>query len=131
MQVAFARLLQQRFERTAAVEVIQSKKIAHAFSPGFTSTPIFSKLEFTQFRTDTLFDILKVTTSFATHVSEGATTGSWLASTNDPEVVGKGKGGRYFDRCVARMSSIDLLDQETLDRLWIRWQADAGIEWSS
>lgn len=131
MQVAFARLLQQRFDRNAAAEGVQNRKVAHAFSPGFTSTPIFGKFEFTNFRTDMLFDLLKITTVLATNVKEGAATGSWLASTDDDEVIGKGKGGRYFERCVARMSSVDLLEQERLDRLWIRWQADAGIEWLS
>ena len=129
MQCAFARALQARFERKARDAGILNRKVVHAFTPGFTATPIFGKCEVRSLVSDPAFAILKATTVLATHVSEGAATGTWLASTDDGDVVGPGQGGRYWDRCVPRMSKADLLGDETIDRLWLRWEADAGIEW--
>ena len=62
-------------------------------------------------------------------MQQGALTGVWLASTHDAEVVGQGRGGGYWDRLTRRVSKMDLLSQEMLDRLWVRWEADAGVEW--
>lgn len=132
MQCAFAKLLTQRWARQAAETGGESgRRISHSFTPGFTSTPIFAKTEATStLFSDPLFYLLRVTyTVLATPVQQGALTGVWLASTDDAEVVGDGKGGGYWDRMTRRISKVDLLSQETLDRMWIRWEADAGVEW--
>lgn len=129
MQCAFARSLQLHFDQQAARRGLVKRRVVHSFTPGFTFTPIFQKFEIKSLWTDPGFALLKATTQFATDVSEGAATGSWLASTDDPEVVSEGKGGRYWDRCVPRLGTADLLNKDILDRLWTRWEADAGVEW--
>ncbi len=130
MQCAFAKLLAQRWARQAKQSGRPSNLIAHSFTPGFTSTPIFTKFDLPNFSSDPVFWFLKVTYKLAaTSVQQGALTGVWLASTNDPDVIGEGKTGAYWDRMTRRISKTDLLSQETLDRMWIRWEADAGIEW--
>lgn len=131
MQCAFAKLLAQRWARQAAETGKPCKMTSHSFTPGFTSTPIFSKsAETNTLTSDPLFYFLRMTyTLLALPVQQGALTGVWLASTNNVEVVGDGKGGGYWDRMTQRVSRVDLLGQETLNRMWIRWEADVGIEW--
>ena len=131
MQCAFAKLLTQRWARQSKETGQPRKLISHSFSPGFTSTPIFSKgAETSSLLSDPIFYLLRVTYNvLATPVQQGSLTGVWLASTNDAEVIGDGKGGAYWDRMTRRIPKIDLLSQETLDRMWIRWEADADIEW--
>ncbi|KAL9098526.1 MAG: hypothetical protein Q9163_005833 [Psora crenata] len=129
MQVVFAKLLQRRWDRLANESGNLNHRTAHTFSPGFTFTPIFGKATVKYIWDDPLIWILCMTTAFATDVSEGAVTGVWLASTNDQSVVGEGMGGGYWDRMTRRMSKADILSTETLERMWIRWEADAGIEW--
>ena len=130
MQCAFAKLLTQHWARQSKQSGKPCKMIAHSFTPGFTSTPIFSKIDLPSYASDPMFWLLKATENIvATPVQQGALTGVWLASTTDTEVVGEEKGGAYWDRMTRRLAKTDLLDQETLDRLWIRWEADAGVEW--
>lgn len=130
MQCAFARLLTQRWARQAKDRGSPIKLISHSFTPGYTFTPIFTKIGGGEFWSDPLFWFLRVTyTTLATPVQQGALTGSWLASTDNVEVVGEGKSGAYWDRMTRRVSKVDLLSQDTLDRMWLRWEADAGIEW--
>ena len=129
MQVAFAKLLQQRFDRKANEAGTKSRRILHSFTPGFTMTPIFSKVTVRSVMEDPIWWVLQVTTTLATHVAQGTATGVWLATTQDEDVVGEGKGGAYWDRMTRRVSKVDVMDWETVDRLWIRWEADAGIEW--
>jgi NAD(P)-dependent dehydrogenase (short-subunit alcohol dehydrogenase family) len=129
MQAAFARLLQDHFDRKANEAGKQNRRVAHAFSPGFTHTPIFAKTTVKTIWDDPLFWILTVTTFLATDVSQGAATGVWLASTQDRDVVGRGMGGGYWDRMTRRLSSVDMMSKEKLERLWVRWEADAGVEW--
>ncbi|MCJ1280614.1 hypothetical protein MMC21_008443 [Puttea exsequens] len=129
MQVAFAKLLQRHFDRQAASAGYTARKIAHAFTPGFTFTPIFSKVTAQSLWEDPIFWVLKTATVFATDVSVGAATGVWLATTEDEGVVGVGKGGGYWDRMTRRVARVDVLDGEAVERLWVRWEADAGIEW--
>lgn len=38
-------------------------------------------------------------------------------------------GGSYWDLCVKRLSGADLMRGEVVDRLWLRWEADAGVVW--
>ena len=129
MQVAFAKLLQQRFDRKAKEAGTKSRRILHSFTPGYTMTPIFSKITVRSVMQDPIWWLLQVTTFLATHVAQGAATGVWLATTQDEDVAGEGKGGAYWDRMTRRVSKVDVMDWETVERLWIRWEADAGIEW--
>lgn len=129
MQVAFAKLLQQRFDRKANEFGAKSRRILHSFTPGFTMTPIFGKVTVRSVMEDPIWWVLQATTALATHVAQGAATGVWLATTQDEDVVGEGKGGGYWDRMTRRVSKVDVMDWETVERLWIRLEADAGIEW--
>ncbi|KAL9132542.1 MAG: hypothetical protein Q9175_006287 [Cornicularia normoerica] len=130
MQVAFAKLLQNHFDRKAAEGGIQNRRIAHAFSPGFTNTPILAKMAKVSFFEDPIFWLLKRTyTRVAVDASQGAATGVWLASTNDEAVVGPGMGGGYWDRMSRRLSNVDMMSREQVERFWVRWEADAGVEW--
>ncbi|KAL8992436.1 MAG: hypothetical protein Q9169_007106 [Polycauliona sp. 2 TL-2023] len=129
MQVTFSRLLQQRFDRKAAESGQRSQRIVHSFSPGFASTPMVDKLNIRSFQEDPVWWVLQTIAIFATHPQQGAATGVWLASTQDEEVVGEAKGGGYWDRMTSRVSKIDVTKPEIGQRLWVRWEADAGIEW--
>ena len=130
MQVAFAKLLQGYFDRKAAEAGIQTRRIVHAFAPGFTITPIYDKCESPGFLVDPLFWLLKATyTVLAIDVSQGAATGVYLACSDDEAVVGADGGGAYWDRMTRRISKIDMMSKDTLERLWVRWEADAGVEW--
>lgn len=130
MQVAFAKLLQNLFDRKALEAGVQSRRIAHAFSPGLTFTPLFSKTPEKTFLEDPAFWLLKLTNNtLAMDVTQGAATGVWLACTNDKEVVGGGVGGGYWDRMTRRASKVDMMSRETMERFWVRWEADAGVEW--
>lgn len=130
MQVAFAKLLQQRWDRIARESGKPRHLTAHSFSPGFTYTPIFDKQQMKPFRDDPVFWMIKLLAdTLATTVDQGAATGVWLATTVADEVMGAGNAGHYWDRMSKRVSSADMLSQAVLDRLWIRWEADAGIQW--
>lgn len=129
MQCAFARSLQAKWENAAALNGTVNKRVAHCFTPSFTATPILAKNDVKSVFKEPLYALMQVGTVIATHISEGAATGTWLASTDDVQVVGEGVGGSYWDRMVKRMSTADLFGRDLLDRLWARWEADASIEW--
>ena len=129
MQVAFARLLQEHFDRSSAVNGKPNRRSAHAFSPGLTYTPMVANVKVKSPWDDPIFWSLKILGYVATDVSQGAATGVWLACTQDQNVIGSGNGGGYWDRMTRRLSKADMMDREVLERLWIRWEADAGIEW--
>ena len=114
MQVAFARLLQNHFDRKAAEAGVENRRVVHAFSPGLTFTPMTAKI---------------MVSALAVDVNQGAATGVWLASTDDDGVIGKGMGGGYWDRMTRRVSSVDMMSKEMVERFWVRWEADAGVEW--
>jgi NAD(P)-dependent dehydrogenase (short-subunit alcohol dehydrogenase family) len=127
MQCAFAKMAQKRFDGKASEG---TRRVVHAFTPGFTRTAIFGKTGVDKWREEPGFMFLKATEAvLATNVRQGAATGVYLASAEDEDVVGRGKGGRYWDRMCAKPCSVDLLDEETLSRMWKRWEADAGIHW--
>lgn len=132
MQCAMAKMLQSRWDAAAVNDSTADTKrrVAHSFSPGFTTTPIFGKMGVQTLKNEPLFAMMQALTVFATDVREGAATGSWLAFSNDQEVIGPSKGGRFWERCVPRMSTADLMSEELLRKLWKRWQVDAGIEWN-
>ena len=146
MQCAFARLLQQRWDKQASKSdadseqevVVKGRRTAHAFTPAFTMTPIFGKFQtgssfLVDLLKDPIFAMLAVTTFLATHVSQGAMTGLWLASAPAVEIAkqdtfGNGGGG-FWDRMARKVSIADVMSERFLARLWKRWEADAGIDW--
>lgn len=130
MQVAFAKLLQRHFDRKAVEAGLQNRRVVHAFSPGLTFTPIFGKIQENGFFDDPVFWLMRMTnTVVAVDVSQGAATGMYLACSDDEAVVGKAAGGFYWDRMTRRKSNIDIMSKDTVERLWVRWEADAGVEW--
>lgn len=129
MQVIFAKLLQKRWDAGAKVSGRLNNRVAHAFSPGFTMTPIFGKMTAQAFWNDPLYCVLKASTVLATDVSQGAATAVWLATTDDEAVVGQGAGGSFWEWMTRRLTKVDFMSLETLERFWIRWEADAGITW--
>ncbi|KAH6629382.1 hypothetical protein C7974DRAFT_433970 [Boeremia exigua] len=131
-QVLFANLLQRHFDtQSQASNGDGARRTAHAFTPGFTSTPIFGKLNVT-WRTwisDPLFAMLKLTEKWvAVDTDEGAKTGIWLATWGD--VLGTTKrGGAFWDRMQMRTSIVDLMDEKRTIREWELWGKDAEIMW--
>lgn len=129
MQVAFAKLLQERFDRQAKLIGAKDRKLVHSFTPGFTMTPIIGKVAVRSLLEDPIWWVLQATTVLATHVGQGAATAVWLATTQDEDVVAEGKGGVFWDRMTRMVSKVDIIDWETLERMWVRWEADAAVEW--
>ena len=130
MQVAFAKLLQDHFDRKAAETSVKDRRIVHAFGPGLVATPVFDKFPKPSFFRNPLYWILNLSmNALGLDVSQGAATGVWLACTEDEAVVGKGMGGAYWDRMARWLSSIDVMSKENVERFWVRWEADAGVEW--
>ena len=137
MQIAFAKLLQSRWDAAAKASGRTNERVVHAFSPGFTKTPGLPKMtplpiwkmSPLEVWEDRGFWLLGATTVLATDVSQGAATAVWLATTKDEAVAGKGMGGGYWERMTKRAATVDLMSTETLERFWIRWEADAGITW--
>ena len=131
MQVAFAALLQKRFDSNNSSKSTSptQKKTAHAFSPGYTYTPIFDKITSLPWYVDPGFWMLKACTALCIPTEQGAATGLWLATTDDADVVGTGKGGEYWDRCVTRSTRVGTLEPGVLERMWAVWEADTGAEW--
>ena len=125
MQAAFAHLLQQRFDTN-----LNNRRTAHTFVPGYTSTPIFDKTPTQPWYKDPFFWALKACTAICIPVDEGAATGLWLATTDDERVVGEGRGGECWDRCVKRSTAADVLSEKTLARMWKQWEIDVGAEWA-
>lgn len=107
------------------------RRTAHAFTPGFTDTPIFAKFAkaswYQDFIQDPRFALMRLGTALATDVEQGAATGVWLACAQDASIR-EGRGG-YWDRMRREFSVADRMSDEMLARLWTRWEKDAGIEW--
>lgn len=129
MQIVFAKLLQTRWDAAAKVSGRENERLAHAFSPGFTSTPALPRLKNLRIEGKFAFRVLSAATALATDISQGAATGVWLATTRDGAVAGEGMGGGYWERMTRRATKVDLMGTEMLERFWIRWEADAGISW--
>jgi NAD(P)-dependent dehydrogenase (short-subunit alcohol dehydrogenase family) len=134
-QVLFASLLQQHFSSSSA-----SRRTSHAFTPGFTSTPIFNNVSpsWTTFFSNPIFAVLKATEKWAaldTH--EGAQTGVWLASWGGVEGRNGVEGGGYWDFGVRRISLIDFVRvkigeevfREKCRGVWKGWEEDVGVKW--
>jgi hypothetical protein len=131
-QVLFAAWLQRRFDSSQ-----NNQRTAHAFSPGFTSTPIFGKLALSwkTWFSNPPFALLKVTEKYvAVDTDEGAKTGSWLASCGGEQWI---EGGGYWEWMSRRMSLIDLMERELgeeewkkgCERVWKGWEDDSGCTW--
>ena len=130
MQVAFAKLLQNHFDRQSAEAGVKDRRIAHAYGPGLIATTIFQKFTRASFLADLLFSMLsQIIGVLGLDPSQGAVTAVWLASTKDEAVVGEGMGGGYWDRMSRWLSTIDVFSKEDLERFWVRWEADAGVQW--
>jgi len=130
MQIAFAKTLQAKWDRRAKEGGTKVTRVAHAFSPGFVYTPVFEKMGKCSMLQVLPFWFLNVSLNvLAGNAAAGAKTAVWLAITRDEAVIGKGNGGSYWERMTRRTSSVDLLSDEVLRRMWIRWEADAGIQW--
>lgn len=129
-QVLFASLLQHRFT------CLSPHRTAHAFTPGFTSSAIFSKFDasWRMWLSNPLFAALKATERYvAVSTDQGAMTGSWLAS-GEVEVKG---GGRYWEWQRREVSLVDFMRgllgegvwRERVREEWGKWERDAGVRW--
>lgn len=101
MQVAFAHLLQQRFNNNANAKAGASSRQAHAFTPGYTFSPILDSVQ-ARWYADLPWWLLKAGAGLRTPVEVGAATGLWIATSEDRNVASEGAGGAYWDRCVRR-----------------------------
>ncbi|RMY48127.1 hypothetical protein D0865_08280 [Hortaea werneckii] len=124
MQTAFATALQQRWTRPPFAGKTLS---AHAFMPGYVSTPIFSKTATLPLYVDPVWWALKAFRALSIPVEQGGATGLWLATTNDLEV--RRHGGSYWDRMTRRMSPVQVMDPGVLERVWQCWERDCGGRW--
>jgi NAD(P)-dependent dehydrogenase (short-subunit alcohol dehydrogenase family) len=128
-QVLFAHMLQQHFGG--------SQRSAHAFTPGFTSSAIFGKFDYTwsTWLSNPLFATLKVTEKYvAVDTDQGSRMGSWLAAEGS-EV----EGGGYWEWGMRRTSLVDflrgMLGEKEFGRRtkaeWGSWERDVGVEWDA
>jgi hypothetical protein len=112
-----------------------SQRSAHAFTPGFTSSAIFGKFDYTwsTWLSNPLFATLKVTEKYvAVDTDQGSRMGSWLAAEGS-EV----EGGGYWEWGLRRTSLVDFLrgmlgGREFGRRTkaeWDSWERDVGVEW--
>ena len=131
MQVVFAKLLQDHFDRKAAEAGVTTghRRIVHAFAPGFVNTPILECLKPGVFPNPVGWFLYMMIDVIGVDPGQGAVTGVWLACTKDLAVVEEGSRGGYWDRMSRRVSTVDLMNQDEVERFWVRWEADAGIEW--
>lgn len=123
MQVCFARLLQSRFDAQPG------RRVAHAFSPGYSNTGIFEKMPRVPWWTDVPLWFLMTARVLCQSAEQGAAPGLWLATTQDTEVSGEGKGGAYWERCTRRRTKLDLLPHDALETMWRIWERDTGAKW--
>jgi NAD(P)-dependent dehydrogenase (short-subunit alcohol dehydrogenase family) len=126
-QIAFARLLQARFDMSHSPG--QARRTAHAFSPGYSATTLFDRIPSTAWYLDIWFWFIKLSTKLATPIKQGAATGLWLATTDDHAVIGQGGGGGYWERLTRRTTTVDWRGGKSLQRLWDAWCRDSGASW--
>ncbi|XP_014556442.1 hypothetical protein COCVIDRAFT_37932 [Bipolaris victoriae FI3] len=132
-QILLSSLLQSHFDASYP----NNKRTVHAFSPGFTQSPIFTKFDMT-WRTllyDPAFSFLYYTeTVVATETDEGAKTGAWLAACGGESGV---EGGKYWEVMKSEVSVIEYwrgkLGEERFKEvargIWKVWEEDSGCEW--
>ncbi|KAH5975744.1 hypothetical protein HBI85_019900 [Parastagonospora nodorum] len=128
-QVLFALLLQRHFAATG------SQRSAHAFTPGFTSSPIFSKfdVDWRVWLSNPGFAVLKATEKYiGVETDEGGKTGAWLAAEGSER-----GGGGYWEWCTRQTSLVDFLRGKLGEEVfakrareeWSGWEEDVGVEW--
>ncbi|MCO5590119.1 hypothetical protein L7F22_044088 [Adiantum nelumboides] len=122
MQIAFGNILQNRFDLAAKEKNNTRSKFAAAFHPGFVATNIFNGF----FTPDQTF-ISSIAQRFirltALTPKEGAQTGLWLAHTFDA------RPGAFYDRNVELVLPwYKSFHDQLADRLWQRWNNDAGLK---
>ena len=111
MQVAFAKLLQRKFEAKGNERAQENRRMVHAFAPGFTSTSMVEKTTARSLWEDPVFWILKAGTFFRNACRTGSGDGNVvLATTGDKDVVGRVGGGAYWDRITRRFSIVDVME---------------------
>ncbi len=128
MQVVFAEMLQRRFDKVAAEKGDASRRLAFAFNPGLTASAVFDKMETPSFLSEPLFAMLKVTPLLRTDVDQGAATAVYLATSQDKKVT-QAEAGRMWERMHPRVMQVDGLPEDFMERFWLRWENDAGVEW--
>ena len=125
-QVLLAALLQTHFSASSP-----------AYSPGFTASAIFSKVNMTwrTWLTDPIYAVLKATEKLvATQTDEGAKTGAWLAAYGGDQSI---PGGGYWENMARRFSLVDFVKGELGDdefkrrasAVWRVWEQDCGSAW--
>lgn len=130
LQVLFAHLLQRHFNADTS-----TSRSAHAFSPGFTSTPIFRTFSFSWrlWIEDPLFALLRDAERYvAVDADQGARTGSWLAAEGSKE-----HGGGMWEWQARKTSLVDLLRgtlgegefAKRAEKEWKRWEEKTGEKW--
>ncbi|KAH7084348.1 hypothetical protein FB567DRAFT_472760 [Paraphoma chrysanthemicola] len=130
-QVLFALALQRYFDGVPG-----NQRTAHAFTPGFTSTPIFAKFECTwrTWLSNPLFAVLKTTEGWIGVSSEqGGMTGAWLGKKR-----GESNGGGFWEWGVRRTSLVDYMRVQVGEEvfwqrvrgIWNAWEKDADVVWN-
>lgn len=122
MQVVFTRLLQKRFDKEAQTSSAQRRRTITAYHPGFVLTTIFTT--FSELRALTAMkSVLWLASFVALTPTQGARTALWLAHTQEAEA------GRFYDRKNKLTIPFYLApdNQKTGERLWQRWNNDAGL----
>lgn len=122
MQVAFNNILQNRFDKNAKSKNIPRHKFTASFHPGYVSTNIFKSFYTPnqQFRISIAKNIIQST---AISPKQGAQTGLWLAHTFDA------LPGAFYDRNIELVLPwYKSFDDQLADRLWQRWNNDAGLK---
>ncbi|PWN36810.1 NAD(P)-binding protein [Meira miltonrushii] len=104
MQIAFSNTLQNRFDQSARSKNATNHKFTAAFHPGVVATNIFKGF-------------------YTPDQKHGAQTGLWLAHTFDA------RPGAFYDRAKElTLPWYKSYDQQLADRLWQRWNNDAGLK---
>ena len=85
-------------------------------------------MEAPSFLSEPLFALLKITPLLRTDVDQGAATAVYLATSQDKKVT-QAEAGRMWERMYPRVMHTDGLPGDLLNRLWLRWENDAGVEW--
>lgn len=121
MQIAFAKALRLRWAESQNI----GDRIAVAFAPGYTTSAIMDTRSSESLSADPIGRLLvRFKGTLATPTEQGAATGIWLA-VEERKAFGD---GLFFERMTHLTSAADLLKRDVLDKLWVRWCADAELE---
>ena len=95
MQVAFEKLLQSHFDTIDKASGLEARRVAHAFSPGFTKTLNLENLSVAFLWEDPTIWLRKATTASVIDVTLGAGEAVCLVGAPEIEVLVVGYGA-YF-----------------------------------